>query len=75
MKSVTALFLSSLIAMAAPALAQADRPSFAKLDANYDGLISRDEAQANERVAAGFDDADQDRDGSLSVEEFAAMWQ
>ena len=74
MKSVISIFLLSLVAMATPALSQSDVPNFKMLDANRDGLISRDEARADERVAAGFEDADQDRDGYVSAEEFAAKW-
>ena len=74
MKSATTIMLLALLAMATPALSESEVPSFAMLDANYDGLISRDEARADERVAAGFAEADQDRDGYLSAEEFAAKW-
>ncbi len=74
MKSATTIFILSLIALASPALSESDIPSFAVLDSNQDGLISRDEARANERVAAEFANADQDRDGYLTPEEFAAMW-
>ena len=72
MKSVITVFLWSLIAVATPALSQSDALTFELLDANGDGLISRDEARADERVAAGFEEADQDRDGYVSAEEFAA---
>ncbi|MDJ0712137.1 MAG: EF-hand domain-containing protein [Woeseiaceae bacterium] len=75
MKSAISILLLSLIAMASPALSESGVPSFALLDANQDGLISRDEARADERVAASFADADQDRDGYLSPEEFSAKWQ
>lgn len=74
MKSVTTIFSLALLAMAAPALSASDVPSFSMLDANSDGLISHDEARADERVAAAFAEADQDRDGYLSAEEFAAIW-
>ena len=74
MKSATTIMLLALLAMAAPALSESEVPSFAMLDANRDGLISRDEARADERVAAGFAEADQDRDGYLSAEEFASKW-
>ena len=74
MKSVATIFFLALLAAAAPALSESEVPSFAMLDANSDGFISRDEARADERVAAAFADADQDRDGYLSAEEFAAIW-
>jgi len=74
MKSATTIFFLALMAMATPALSESEAPSFALLDANRDGLISRDEARADERVAAGFADADKDRDGYLTTEEFATIW-
>ena len=74
MKSIISIFLLVLLTMATPALSQPNVPNFEKLDANLDGRTSRDEARADERVAAGFADADKDRDGYLSVEEFAAKW-
>ncbi len=74
MKSATSLVLLSLLAFATPAQSESGVPSFALLDADQDGMISRNEARADERVAAGFADADQDRDGYLSPGEFAAKW-
>lgn len=46
--------------------------AFKRLDANGDGLISRDEAAPARGVAKHFDQADTNRDGSLSAPEFEA---
>lgn len=48
-------------------------PAFAKLDANGDQMISRDEAAKVPRLARHFDAADTNRDGQVSADEFAAM--
>ena len=74
MKSETAILFVLLITLATPALSQSDIPNFEVLDANRDGLISRDEARADKRVADGFEEADQNLDGYVSAEEFAAKW-
>jgi hypothetical protein len=44
--------------------------AFKRLDANGDGLISREEAAVARGVAKHFDQADTNRDGSLSAPEF-----
>ena len=44
--------------------------AFKRLDANGDGLISREEAAPARGVAKHFDQADTNRDGSLSAAEF-----
>ena len=44
--------------------------AFKRLDANGDGLISREEAAPARGVAKHFDQADTNRDGSLSASEF-----
>ncbi len=46
--------------------------AFKRLDANGDGLISREEAAPARGVARHFDQADTNRDGSLSAPEFEA---
>jgi len=46
--------------------------AFKRLDANGDGLISREEAAPARGVAKHFDQADTNRDGMLSAPEFEA---
>ncbi|MEQ8294227.1 MAG: EF-hand domain-containing protein [Roseovarius sp.] len=46
------------------------RPSFEELDANGDGVVSREEMQA--RMQARFDEADADGDGRITREEMSA---
>ena len=65
----------ALLLVAATASAQSERnPSFVTLDVDEDNRISREEAQADAQVAARFEEADTDRDGYLSLEEFVAVW-
>lgn len=66
------LFLS----LAGLALAQTEgnEPDFLTLDTNADGRLSKDEAQADARVAEQFERGDEDQDGYLSVQEFVAIW-
>lgn len=45
---------------------------FTKADANADGKLSRDEAQAVPGLGGKFDAVDADKDGSLSQTEFGA---
>lgn len=64
-----------LLLVAATATAQSEgNPSFVTLDVDEDNRISKDEAQADAQVAERFDEADTDRDGYLSLEEFVAVW-
>jgi Ca2+-binding EF-hand superfamily protein len=44
---------------------------FAKADGNGDGRLSRDEAASMPEIAGRFDRLDKDKDGSLSLDEFA----
>jgi Ca2+-binding EF-hand superfamily protein len=44
--------------------------AFQALDADHDGKISQDEAQAAPVVARSFTTADKDKDGKISMEEF-----
>ena len=74
MKSVGTILLLLLAAFATPAFAQSGAPDFRGLDADNDGRVSLDEAQADARVAEQFRMADTDRDGYLSAEEFSAVW-
>jgi Ca2+-binding EF-hand superfamily protein len=46
--------------------------AFAKVDANNDGKLSRDEAAAFPEFAPRFDALDRNKDGLLSLDEFAA---
>ena len=58
----------------ATALAQDTEGDFSTLDANGDGSISQEEAQADEMVAQNFGAADADQDGALSQEEYDAAF-
>jgi Ca2+-binding EF-hand superfamily protein len=55
-------------------LAQETEGDFSTLDANADGSISQEEAQADEMVAQNFEAADADQNGSLSQEEYDAAF-
>lgn len=54
------------------AMAQDAQPSFAEIDTNEDGLISRAEASAHPGLATVFDQADANQDGVLDRMEFQA---
>lgn len=41
-----------------------------KIDANHDGMLSRDEASASPRLVARFDKLDADKNGQVSAQEF-----
>jgi Ca2+-binding EF-hand superfamily protein len=45
--------------------------AFARADTNNDGKLSRDEAQRLPAIFLKFDELDKDKDGFLSLEEFA----
>lgn len=46
--------------------------AFAKADANGDGKVSKDEAAKMPEISAKFEALDRDKDGSLTLAEFAA---
>jgi len=47
--------------------------SMARLDTNNDGMLSRDEAKGNKRLAKAFDRIDSNKDGMLSRDELVAF--
>jgi Ca2+-binding EF-hand superfamily protein len=62
-----------LIAVTASACATSpDKPSCYAADANRDGVISREEAQSNPRLAGQFDTADANKDGQIGAAEMEA---
>ena len=68
------LIAAATSACAADPLPPLDRAeAFRTLDADKDGFVSRAEAAAHPEVAANFDQADRNRDGRLSPEEFEAV--
>jgi hypothetical protein len=72
MKKIFVPFFAAVFLPAA-ALAQtvdADTAAFATLDANSDHMISMDEAKADQKLAAEFDQVDTNADGSVSQEEY-----
>jgi hypothetical protein len=46
---------------------------FEQIDVNHDGLISREEAQAEPALAKHFDEIDTDHDGTITREELKAF--
>ncbi len=73
MKSIKFLALAGLVAFSSSAFA-ADEKKGAKIDADGDGAISKEEiAAAPEKMQAKLKDADKDADGALSKEEYAAF--
>jgi Ca2+-binding EF-hand superfamily protein len=79
--SLVAATLAS-IALAAGAQTQKAEPTakdkaameaaFAKADTNADGKLSKEEAAMYPAIAAKFDELDKNKDGFLSLAEFAA---
>lgn len=75
---ITALLFAA--AIAAPAVAQDTTgamtppvPTWASLDADGDGQLSRTEAADHAPLAAAFDRADTDADGQISATEYQAF--
>lgn len=54
-------------------MAAADSAVFTKLDADADGRVSAIEAANDSKVAAGFTQADLDKDGYLTKSEFSNL--
>lgn len=48
-------------------------PAFSEIDANEDGVISREEAQGDQKLVAGWQDADTDGSDDISESEFSAF--
>jgi hypothetical protein len=69
------LALAAVVAFPAAAIGQtaADLEAFSQLDVNSDNMISQDEAAANQQLAANFGAADENADGSLSMEEYNSV--
>lgn len=53
--------------------AVAGEDAFTALDANADGIISSEEATANETLYKGWESADANQDGSVDAAEFSAF--
>lgn len=64
--------LGGVLAVASMA-AHATIPSFESLDADSNGLISKEEASKSEEVVIAFNAADVDKDGNLSPEEYKSL--
>ncbi len=64
------IFLSFLAALLAASAQAQPGDKFRGLDRNLDGFLSRDEAGAIGGYDAAFSEADDDRDGRLSADEF-----
>ena len=70
----TYLLLGIGLVLAAPAFAQDAALVFTALDANKDGKVTQAEAQKNAAVMQMFAQADKNKDGSLSKDEFQAAF-
>ena len=66
--------LASLLVVFAAQAADpaAGRPGRSQLDANNDGIVTREEASSFPRLTAQFDTADTNKDGQLDAAEMAA---
>ena len=64
MAMVTAGFITAAVA---------GEDVFTALDANADGIISSEEATANEALYKGWETADANQDGSVDAAEFSAF--
>ena len=50
----------------------ANKVTWSELDADHDGALSKTEAEPVDSLSAAFDDADADKDGSLTADEYKA---
>lgn len=67
---IAALGAAALMSVSSLSFA-GDGPSYSDLDSNSDGTISKQEAQADDKLAKKFDEVDIDSDGVLGWTEFA----
>jgi hypothetical protein len=66
--------LLSLSVLCLPVMAvQAELPLFNQLDADQNGYVSKEEAQANLDLVALFEKLDTNADDKLTLEEYAAI--
>ncbi|MCF6346512.1 MAG: hypothetical protein L3J00_08615 [Thiomicrorhabdus sp.] len=72
---LAAMFGASSVAIAAEnGTASADAGALmTALDANQDGVVSKDEAAVSEEITAQWDLLDLDKDGSLSAQELSLV--
>lgn len=76
MKSPLVLLCSAALLSTAALAAEDTQPSntktdsFASLDADGDGKVSKDEAAGHEEIVNAFDKLDRDRDGFVTKREF-----
>lgn len=73
----TGFAAATMAQMAAPAAPDAKgrmavEAAFTKTDANGDGKVTKDEASKLPAIASKFDSLDKDKDGTLTLAEFAA---
>src|SRR4051812_19925302 len=73
MLAVSAAFAADPTVTDNTRMAAADTAAFNKLDADGDGRVSAIEAANDSKVAAGFTQADVDKDGYLTKAEFASL--
>ena len=67
------MYLLGGVLAVASMTAQAAIPSFASLDTDANGMISKQEASKSEEVVLAFNAADADKDGNLSPEEYKSL--
>ncbi|MCF6345410.1 MAG: hypothetical protein L3J00_02950 [Thiomicrorhabdus sp.] len=71
---LAAMFGASSVAIAAENGSASDAGALmTTLDANQDGVVSKDEAAVSEQITANWDSLDADKDGSLSAEELSLV--